>query len=103
MLHLDVSGYKNAAPGGVWFTKEFFGLIYKNKVCLKRWRGNGGRRKGRGIDLRIYLATFRKNSNTSVGIIRVLGECDSWKKPEAKNLVALSFDYNKKLNYGVLT
>ncbi len=36
VLHLDVSVCKNAAPGGVWFTKEFFGLIYKNKVCFKR-------------------------------------------------------------------
>ena len=33
---------------------------------------------------------FQKNSNVPTVIIRGLGEGDSWKKPEAKNLVTLS-------------
>ncbi len=35
-------------------------------------------------------ANFRKNRNGPNGILRGLGETDSWKKPEVKNLVTLS-------------
>ncbi len=42
------------------------------------------------LDLRISPRIFEKIRNDSNVIIRGLGEGDSWKKPEAKNLVTLS-------------
>ncbi len=38
----------------------------------------------------IISANFRKIRNGPNGILRALGETDSWKKPEAKYLVTLS-------------
>ncbi len=42
------------------------------------------------LELRISPRIFEKNRNGSNGIPRALGETDSWKKPEVKNLVTLS-------------
>ena len=42
------------------------------------------------LDLRISPQIFEKILNDPNVIIRGLGEGDSWKKPEAKNLVTLS-------------
>jgi hypothetical protein len=42
------------------------------------------------LDLRISLQIFEKIRNDPTVIFRGLGEEDSWKKPEAKNLVTLS-------------
>ena len=42
------------------------------------------------LDLRISPRIFKKNWNDPNVIFRGLGEGDSWKKPEAKNLVTLS-------------
>jgi hypothetical protein len=42
------------------------------------------------LELRISPRIFEKNRNGPNGIHRGLGETDSWKKPEAKNLVTLS-------------
>ncbi len=42
------------------------------------------------LDLRISPRNFEKIRNDPNVIIRGLGEGDSWKKPEAKNLVTLS-------------
>ncbi len=42
------------------------------------------------LDLRISPQIFGKIRNDPNVIIRGLGEDDSWKKPEAKNLVTLS-------------
>jgi hypothetical protein len=42
------------------------------------------------LDLRISLRIFEKIRDDPNVIIRGLGEGDSWKKPEAKNLVTLS-------------
>ncbi len=42
------------------------------------------------LDLRISPRIFEKIRNDPNVIIRGLGEGDSWKKPEAKNLVTLS-------------
>jgi hypothetical protein len=42
------------------------------------------------LELRISPRVFEKIRNGSNGIIRGLGETDSRKKPEAKNLVTLS-------------
>jgi hypothetical protein len=42
------------------------------------------------LDLRISPRIFEKIRNDSNVIISGLGEGDSWKKPEAKNLVTLS-------------
>ncbi len=39
------------------------------------------------VDVRQIQDKIRNGPN---GILRVLGETDSWKKPEAKNLVTLS-------------
>ncbi len=43
------------------------------------------------LELRISQRIFEKIRNDPNVIIRGLGEGDSWKKPEAKNLVTLSF------------
>ncbi len=43
------------------------------------------------LELRISPRIFEKIRNGPTGIIRGLGETDSRKKPEAKNLVTLSF------------
>jgi hypothetical protein len=42
------------------------------------------------LDLRISLQIFEKIRNDPTVIFRGLGEEDSWKKPEANNLVILS-------------
>ncbi len=42
------------------------------------------------LDLRISLRIFEKIRNDPIIIFKGLGEGDSWKKPEAKNLVTLS-------------
>ncbi len=42
------------------------------------------------LDLRIFPQIFKKNWNGPNGIFRSWGETNSWKKPEAKNLVTLS-------------
>ncbi len=42
------------------------------------------------LELRISPRIFEKIRNSSIGIIRHLGETDSWKKTEVENLVALS-------------
>jgi hypothetical protein len=42
------------------------------------------------LELRIFPRIFEKIRNSPDGIIRGLGETDSRKKPEAKNLVTLS-------------
>jgi hypothetical protein len=42
------------------------------------------------LDLRISPRIFEKIRNDPNVIIRGLGEGDSWKKPEAKNLVTMS-------------
>jgi hypothetical protein len=42
------------------------------------------------LELRISPRIFEKNRDGPNGILRGLGETDSWKKPEAKNLVTLS-------------
>ncbi len=44
------------------------------------------------LDLRISPRIFEKIRNDAKVIIRGLGEDDSWKKPEAKNLVTLSLE-----------
>ncbi len=43
------------------------------------------------LERRISLQIFEKIWNGPDGILRGLGETDSWKKPEVKNLVPLSF------------
>jgi hypothetical protein len=48
------------------------------------------------LELRISPRIFEKIRNGPNGILRGLGETDSWKKPEAKNLVTLFF----KSRYG---
>jgi hypothetical protein len=42
------------------------------------------------LELRISPRIFEKIRNDSIGILRGLGETDSWKKTEVENLVALS-------------
>ncbi len=42
------------------------------------------------LELQISLRIFEKIWNGPNGILRGLGETDSWKKPEVKNLVTLS-------------
>jgi hypothetical protein len=42
------------------------------------------------LELRISPRIFEKIRNGPNGILRGLGKTDSWKKPEAKNLVTLS-------------
>ncbi len=42
------------------------------------------------IKLRISPRIFEKIRNNPNGILRGLGETDSWKKPDVKNLVTLS-------------
>jgi hypothetical protein len=42
------------------------------------------------LDLQIYLRLFEKNLNSPYEILGVLGETDSWKKPEVENLVVMS-------------
>jgi hypothetical protein len=42
------------------------------------------------LELRISPRIFEKIRNGSIGILRGLGETDSWKKTEVENLVALS-------------
>jgi hypothetical protein len=42
------------------------------------------------LELRISPRIFEKNRNGPDGILRGLGETDSWKKTEVENLVALS-------------
>jgi hypothetical protein len=42
------------------------------------------------LEVRISPRIFEKFRNGPNGILRGLGETDSWKKPEAKNLVTLS-------------
>ncbi len=42
------------------------------------------------LDLRISSRIFEQNRNDPKVIFKAMGEGDSWKKPEAKNLVTLS-------------
>ncbi len=42
------------------------------------------------LELQISLRIFEQIRNDLNGILRGLGENDSWKKPEVENLVALS-------------
>ncbi len=42
------------------------------------------------LELRISPRIFEKIRNGPIGILRDLGESDSWKKPDVENLVALS-------------
>jgi hypothetical protein len=42
------------------------------------------------LKLRISPRIFEKIRNDPNGILRGLGETDSWKKPEVENLVTLS-------------
>ncbi len=42
------------------------------------------------LDLRISLRIFEKIRNGPNSILRGLGETDTWKNPEVKNLVTLS-------------
>ncbi len=42
------------------------------------------------LELWISPRIFEKNRNGPNGILRGLGETDSWKKPEVENLVTLS-------------
>ncbi len=42
------------------------------------------------LELRISPTIFEKIRNDPNGILRGLGETDSWKKPEVENLVTLS-------------
>ncbi len=42
------------------------------------------------LELRISPRIFEKIRNDPNGIVRGLGETDSWKKPEVENLVTLS-------------
>jgi hypothetical protein len=48
--------------------------------------------------LRISPRIFEKIQNDPNVIIRGLGQGDSWKKPEAKNLVTLSLQGAKKVS-----
>jgi hypothetical protein len=48
------------------------------------------------LELRISPQIFAKIWNAPNGIIRALGETDSWKKPEAKNLVTLSLQEKRR-------
>ncbi len=42
------------------------------------------------LELRISPRIFEKIWNDPIGILRGMGETDSWKKTEVKNLVTLS-------------
>jgi hypothetical protein len=42
------------------------------------------------LELRISPRIFEKNRNGPYGILRGLGETDSWKKTEVENLMTLS-------------
>ncbi len=42
------------------------------------------------LELRLSPQTLEKIWNGPNGILRALGETDSWKKPEVENLVRLS-------------
>ncbi len=44
------------------------------------------------VELRISPRIFEKIRNGPNGILRGLGETDSWKKSEVENLVALSLN-----------
>jgi hypothetical protein len=59
VLHLDVSVYKNAAPGGAWSTKDFFGLFPNNKVFLNEEEtGAGGKWEGLTCKYILHLCLY---------------------------------------------
>ncbi len=51
------------------------------------------------LELRIYQGIFKKIWNGPNGILRYLGETDSWKKPEVENLVTLSYKGTESRNF----
>ncbi len=57
---------------------------YRRQFCRCRWY------RWSTLSCEYLREIFKKIRNGPNGILRGLGETDSWKKPEAKNLVTLS-------------